>query len=678
MENTYIEKTEGTITGVKKLTGRDLEAEEFSFQAVLTQIDDVPIADPTEVTETAPTTVTGTNVAATAVDDQGAMVATANITFQTIEYFKAGVYTYTVTEIIPAAGEKLSGVTYDTNSYTVTVTVTEDAQTGELAIDPTNGIAYSEDMVFNNTWEENGISFTVTKEWKQEGVAVFAPRTITFSVKKDGVDFDLTDVTIEQMNIGIGSFTKNGNNTVTLTAGESGWPIVKFVDVPEASYVVTETLYTGEGTGNDFSINYALNSSDKASNAEAAATQDEDEILIKNSETIPGNNRAELILKKVWDPTEFSNDADKRTVTYELYQVAASGTSGGTSTGSKSINVIVHQGENTPASITFNADVGDSVTVAFSGFAGVGDNKIYCYTPSFAIDIDNEGKGEYTFVIGEYYTQYDLYITHITYGRETDYNSSNHNLSIKGTVPIIIEQLTAEPKSRQEIEALGFTATKYGEYELDQDHWSGITISVPKTTGSTSWQYYVVEKDGDSYEAEYTQGSNNTLIVTNKKCSLGSVRVTKTFSGIEAGQIPSSFRITATWGTGAGAQTRQLAINSNGFVDGESYSDVSIDNNGLTCTWTISNLPLGTEVTFEESGYGINGYNVEATYSPGDGKATAAATPGTVTIRNEYTAGVELPATGGPGTLIYTVAGLMLITLAGVLLVARKRKANQE
>lgn len=42
----------------------------------------------------------------------------------------------------------------------------------------------------------------------------------------------------------------------------------------------------------------------------------------------------------------------------------------------------------------------------------------------------------------------------------------------------------------------------------------------------------------------------------------------------------------------------------------------------------------------------------------------------------DNTPGVELPSTGGRGTLIYTVAGMALIVLAGVLLVSRrKRKA---
>ena len=48
---------------------------------------------------------------------------------------------------------------------------------------------------------------------------------------------------------------------------------------------------------------------------------------------------------------------------------------------------------------------------------------------------------------------------------------------------------------------------------------------------------------------------------------------------------------------------------------------------------------------------------------------------GTLTIGN--TPGAELPATGGPGTMIYTIAGMLLITLAGTLLAARKRKVNR-
>ncbi len=58
-------------------------------------------------------------------------------------------------------------------------------------------------------------------------------------------------------------------------------------------------------------------------------------------------------------------------------------------------------------------------------------------------------------------------------------------------------------------------------------------------------------------------------------------------------------------------------------------------------------------------------------------KYTAKTDSEPTTFQVVNTPGAELPATGGSGTLIYTIAGIFLITLAGTLLVARKRKANR-
>jgi len=48
---------------------------------------------------------------------------------------------------------------------------------------------------------------------------------------------------------------------------------------------------------------------------------------------------------------------------------------------------------------------------------------------------------------------------------------------------------------------------------------------------------------------------------------------------------------------------------------------------------------------------------------------------GTIAFTNTYTKpGAELPSTGGSGTVIYTIAGMAMIVLAGVLLVSRRKR----
>ena len=505
-------KTQQTLTGTKTLMGRDMEeGEKFYFNVA-------------ETVHKAETDKDETVVVATGEATGGANNTPVNIAFTSIEYVYSGTpadypqtHTYTITEDTTKLG---AGVTHNpVQSYTATVTVNYDASAGTFtASEP----VYSEGVAFINNWEERYINFTVTKEWKVEGTAVYAPRTITFSVKKNGVDFDLTSVNIEQTNSGVGSFSVSGN-TVTLTAGENGWPVVKFVNVPEATYVVEETATTGKLEDTTLTTGYALNGVDKASNAAAAATADNDAIVIKNSEEIPEDNRAELTLKKIWDPTQFTDDADKQTVTYELWQVAASGTSG--SSGNITVTVNARDENNEIfATVSFSGNPGDKVTVYFEGFEGA-DDKLYDYSvsPQICVELTN-GSGSYEFTIPNSDTTYNVKPNY--FPNKTLFTAATQRLTAGGATPLIVETLTATPVTHATVVALG--GTKYGEYEIDAAHWaSGIKVTVPKSTGSTNWQYYVVEKDGDAYEATYTQDTGNTLVVTNHKKAQGALKLKK-------------------------------------------------------------------------------------------------------------------------------------------------------
>ena len=233
--------------------------------------------------------------------------------------------------------------------------------------------------------------------------------------------------------------------------------------------------------------------------------------------------------------------------------------------------------------------------------------------------------------------------------------------------------------------------------------------------------YYVVEQetDGKQYTVTYkvkdgepasicdsTLDGTITMVNTNAK-----ITVTKTYSGVDA--LPAEFQITASWADPNATAMSDESIGESGTATTGTKSvvltstDATGDTTGLTITrtdvaaaaasgenpatpasytWVIEGLPVGTQVTFTEANYSVAGYTWAGTVSVNGGTAVEG-TSGSSTVAadgsamvdfvNTYTPGVELPATGGPGTMIYTVAGLMLITLAGTLLVARKRKANR-
>ena len=123
-DNSYDPAETGlSIGGTKELTGKDLEADMFSF--TLTGIDGAPMPVDDQAT------VTAKNTAGGAFD------------FGEIKYDKVGEYKYEVSEVNAGA----TGMTYDTNTYNVTVKVTD--EDGALKAVPS---VENSQIVFKNSY----------------------------------------------------------------------------------------------------------------------------------------------------------------------------------------------------------------------------------------------------------------------------------------------------------------------------------------------------------------------------------------------------------------------------------------------------------------------------------------------------------------------------------------------
>ncbi|WP_301828758.1 FctA domain-containing protein [uncultured Parolsenella sp.] len=133
----------------KKLSGRDLKDDDFTFELV---------------------------------DEAGNQVATATnqggtVTFPSVDYTKPGEYKYTVREVNDAKG----GVTYDASTYQVTVTVKDNGE-GRLEA---NATSISDAITFKNSYAAAPTSVELKATKAYEG-ATLAEGQFTFEVVNNG------------------------------------------------------------------------------------------------------------------------------------------------------------------------------------------------------------------------------------------------------------------------------------------------------------------------------------------------------------------------------------------------------------------------------------------------------------------------------------------------------------
>lgn len=167
-DNTYTPTPVGvTVKADKHLAGRDLNDGEFA--AELKDMDG--------------NTLQSKRFKRTTGSEAKADEGDGTLTFDKLTFDKTGIYKYTVDE----TDTQLGGVTYDTISHTVTVTVTEDADSHTLT-------AKTEYSTENGS--EDGIRFTNTYQPQNVLVELTARKRLTGrELKADEFEFELVDKT---------------------------------------------------------------------------------------------------------------------------------------------------------------------------------------------------------------------------------------------------------------------------------------------------------------------------------------------------------------------------------------------------------------------------------------------------------------------------------------------------
>lgn len=229
------------ITVTKSLTGRDLTADEFSFE--LLEIIDKEVK-PVETVENA---------------------ANGKVTFSAIKYTEIGQHTYMLREVKGDAG----GITYDNTVYTVVTTIADNGKGQLVATHELKGAKDAKSIKFKNVYTTNAaevslvgkknlqvadgltpadiagkFTFTVTGE---DGAPMPANASVTNDAKGK-VDFGKITFTLDDLNKALGEKPEKREHTFTYTVTESG-EVAGVTNDAKLSREVSFTV-TDDGKGN--------------------------------------------------------------------------------------------------------------------------------------------------------------------------------------------------------------------------------------------------------------------------------------------------------------------------------------------------------------------------------------------------------------------------------------------
>ncbi|AHZ47440.1 adhesin [Streptococcus sp. VT 162] len=641
-------KAKVKIKANKKLTGRELKAEEFEF--TLTDQDG-------KVKETVKN------------DKDG------NVAFSELEFDKAGTYTFKIAE---KAGSDTS-IKYDTKTVTATVTV---ADKGKGALEAT--VSYDDEKAFENTYTPAKTEVSVKKVWKDENNQDGKrPSSVTVKLLADGQDTGKT-LELTEANGWAGSFKD-------LDADKGGTPI-KYTVVE-----VTVAGYTSEVTG-DAASGFTITNSYLPETVVVKATKNWDDAnnqdgkrpskitinLLADGQQID-SKEVQAAADGTWT-VEFTKLAKykagkeiKYTVTEEAvaeYEATITDFTITNKYAPKEIDYKVtkvwndanNQDGKRPESVTVQLykKVGDADPVA------VEDKKLTLtakektddntWVASFTNLPQYEAGKEITYSIKEvdvpagYEASVTGQVVTNTYNPETVVLSGtkvwkdNNNQDGKRTRSVKVQILNGD-KVVQEIEVSEATGWKFESKKL------------PKYENGKEIKYTVKETAMTEYKATITTDKDGKYTITNEhtpeKTAVKGHKIWKDEDNKD-GIRPASITVKLL---ADGKETGQTATVSE--TSGWTYEFTGLDRyqEGKEIAYTVEevNVPDGYTASVE-------GYNITNTHTP------EKPTPGKPNEPGKPKKGGELPNTGSESNQATLVAGIALLGLGTGFLARRKKE----
>jgi len=641
-------KAKVKIKANKKLTGRELKAEEFEF--TLTDQDG-------KVKETVKN------------DKDG------NIAFSELEFDKAGTYTFKIAE---KAGSD-TGIKYDTKTVTATVTVTDK---GKGALEAT--VSYDDEKAFENAYTPAKTEVSVKKKWddknNQDGKR---PSSITVKLLADGQDTGKT-LELTEANGWAGSFKD-------LDADKGGTPIQYTV------VEVTVPSYTSEVTG-DAASGFTITNSYSPETVDVKATKNWEDAnnqdgkrptkitinLLADGEKV-ASKEIQAAADGTWTAT-FEKLAKykagkeiKYTVTEEAvaeYEATITDFTITNKYAPKEIDYKVtkvwndanNQDGKRPESVTVQLykKVGDTDPVAVEGkkltLTAKEKTDDNTWVASFTNLPQYEAGKEITYSIKEvdvpagYEASVTGQVVTNTHNPDTVILSGtkvwkdNNNQDGKRTTSVKVQILNGD-KVVQEIEVSEKTGWKFESKKL------------PKYENGKEIKYTVKETAMTEYKATITTDKDGKYTITNEhtpeKTAVKGHKIWKDEDNKD-GIRPASITVKLL---ADGKETGQTAIVSE--TSGWTYEFTGLDRyqEGKEIAYTVEevNVPDGYTASVE-------GYNITNTHTP------EKPTPGKPNEPGKPKKGGELPNTGSESNQVALVAGIALLGLGTGFLARRKKE----